>query len=826
MRQRPLLPVLTAISLGLAACSPPAQGSGSAADASDDTFGFVDTGAGGLGDTGADTAASSDSNADDGAPSDTLDDTGGGDAGDGAGADDGTGPDAADSGDSADDATTADSATGDGGSTDAGPSPTSACVTYVCNATTFTFAPPGGAVTVKLAGSMNAWKVDKAPELLDPDGDGTFELVTTLSPGTYSYKFVADDKWYQDPTNPDGVDDGYGGQNSVIVVPSCNGPLKLEGHATDEDKGSFDATFSVQQGPIALSDLAVTVDWKPAPAGALSWKEQGKTLGLQLTGLPAGVHDVRVGCGVHEQLLKVAVKAPSDWRDTVLYFAMTDRFVNGDSNNDAPFADVPASTNWAGGDFAGLKQKVEDGYFSDLGVGAIWISWPVVQPAKAEPGGRPDASGCNLDPKKIPYVPIAYSGYHGYWPVEPDAVEPRFGTLEELRAFVTAAHAKGIRVLLDFTANHVHTDSPWFKNHQEDGWFHLPAEVCADVGWETKPVECWFTNYLADFDHDGPARYALLDSALGWAKKTGVDGFRVDAVKHVEMGFVEDLRRRVQDELELTGFPFWLVGETFTGDAGAIKAFVSPTRLHGQFDFSGNYAMLETFAKQWKGLDGLDAAWRGAFGVYGGDALMSTFLGNHDIARFLSVAAGTLTCGIWDMVSDQAAGWKSPPAAVESSEPYERLQLGFAWLFAVPGIPLLYHGDEFGMPGAGDPDNRRMMRFGSQLTANEATTLAYVQQLGKARAAHPALRKGSWAEPLWKEADFIAFARTLGDDRVVVLVHRGGAEKSGTLDVSSVGWADGTALVDALSGVDVGSVTGGKLAFTVPPRTARYLVAK
>lgn len=839
---RSLWPALAALAAStwvaavLSGCSPPKQGN--VVVGASDGFVLIDTGSGGIdadGDAGAGDGAIVDAIGDgaivdalvtpdaavDGAATDT----------DSAGALDAASDTNDAVGDGANtDGTAADAAANPDASSDGGSGGPSVCDTFVCGQLTFSFTPPAGTTTVKLAGSMNAWKVDFAPELLDGDGDGTFELTTMLSPGTYQYKFVAGDKWSADPNNPFSVADGYGGQNSLLIVPSCAGPLTLLGHSTDENAGTFDATFDVDGGPLSLADVAVTVDWQAAPAGALTWKVPGTTLALALNGLAPGIHDVRVGCGPHALLLKVTIKAPSDWRDVVLYFAMTDRFVNGDASNDAPFANMPAQTNWQGGDFKGLQQKVNSGYFSDLGVGAIWISWPVAQPTTAEPGGRPDAVGCNLDAKKISYVQIAYSGYHGYWPVQPDVVEPRFGTLAELNALVTAAHSKGIRILLDFTANHVHTDSPWFKDHQDDGWFHLPAEVCGDIGWDVKPIECWFTNYLADFDHDGPARYALLDSAISWAKKTGVDGFRVDAVKHVEMGFVEDLRRRVQDELELTGFPFWLVGETFTGDAGAIAAFVSPTRLHGQFDFAGNYAILETFAKQWKGLDGLDASWRGSFAIYGPDALMSTFLGNHDIARFLSVAAGTLKCGIWDMVSDQAAGWKSPPTPEPSAEPYERLRLAFAWLYAVPGIPLVYHGDEFGMPGAGDPDNRRMMRFGSALTTNEAATLTYLQALGKARAAHPALRKGTWAPALWAEADFIAFARTLGEDRVVVVINRGAGDKTATLDVSGVGFADGTALVDAISGaggvvVSGGVVSGGKLALTVPARTARYFVA-
>ncbi len=817
--------VAALLALGATAgCSPPPQGSGAEsdtapADSANDGFRFGETDSGAA---SADTASTDDATAP--LPSDT-DTAGGATDGDAmAGGGDAADAVAEDQGEVASGEDANDGASADTGQD--GASAESACKSYACGLTSFAFTPPAGATSVKLLGTMNGWQLGNAPELEDPDGDGVFELTLPLSAGTYQYKFVADGKWYQDPSNPDGAPDGYGGQNSKVVVPTCLGPLLLKSQSSDAATQSFQATFAVTKGPIATADLQLTVNWQPAPAGALTWKVQGEELSLHLKGLGKGIHDVRLGCGAHSHLLKVAFDAPQDWRDTILYFAMTDRFVNGDKANDAPFPDLPLAVNWQGGDFAGIGQRIDDGYFSSLGVGAIWISWPVAQPTQPEPGSRPDTLGCGLDPKKIPSLPVSYSGYHGYWPVKVDQVEPRFGTLADLRAMVQKAHGKGIRVLLDFTANHVHTESPWYAAHKDDGWFHQPAKVCADIGWDVAPVECWFTNYLADFDHDGPARYALLDSAVRWVHDTGVDGFRVDAVKHIEMGFVEDLRQRVSDEFELTGFSFWLVGETFTGDAGAIANFVGPKRLHGQFDFAGNYAILETFAKGWKGLDGLDASWRAHFAIYGGDALMSTFLGNHDIARFHSLASGALSCGIWDMVSDAAAGWKNPPGPSSDAQPYEMLRLAFAWLYAVPGIPLIYYGDEFGMPGGGDPDNRRMMRFGTQLGDHEAATLAFLKKLGQVRAAHPALRTGSWGQPLWKQADLLAFARVAGEDRVVVLLHRGAGGMQGSLDVSSVGWADGSKLVDALSGLDAGSVENGKVTFTMSPRTVRYLVAK
>ncbi|HAN30797.1 MAG TPA: hypothetical protein DCQ06_04300 [Myxococcales bacterium] len=155
---------------------------------------------------------------------------------------------------------------------------------------------------------------------------------------------------------------------------------------------------------------------------------------------------------------------------------------------------------------------------------------------------------------------------------------------------------------------------------------------------------------------------------------------------------------------------------------------------------------------------------------------------------------------------------------------YEQLKLAFTYLYTTPGIPLIYYGDEFGLPGAGDPDNRRMMRFDGALSTFESQTLEWMKQLGQLRAKHPALRAGAWSPPLWKEADFLAWSRSLDKDLVIVLIHRGDAQlKKGTLSVPAV--ADGTALVEWFSGKKM-VVNQGKLPFEIAARSAQVWTAQ
>jgi glycosidase len=419
---------------------------------------------------------------------------------------------------------------------------------------------------------------------------------------------------------------------------------------------------------------------------------------------------------------------------------------------------------------------------------------------------------------------VKYTGYHGYWPASLDEVEPRFGSKLELQELVNAAHARGIRVLLDFTANHVHSASSFWNDHQSDGSFHTPPAMCGDVGWDAYAETCWFDSFLPDINYDHPpARQTMVETALYWVEQTGADGYRFDAVKHLEMSFVNDLRAATKAHLEHGGNTFYIVGETFTGDAGLIMNYVSDDRLHGQFDFPSNLALLQGFGARSLSLSDMDSQIRGTKGFYGHETLMSTFLGNHDIARFASLASGHIWCGPWDVTSNKAQGWLGQPGDATALG-HELLRVGLTYTMTVPGVPLLYYGDEIGLAGAGDPDNRRFMRFDGDLSGEEAATLSFVQRLLQARRDSPALRRGEWTQPLWNDGDVLAWARTLADDKAVVIVNRSDQLRTGSLDVGSVGVPDGT-LTERLSQSQV-SVSGGSMSFSLPPRSAWVLLAE
>ena len=440
-----------------------------------------------------------------------------------------------------------------------------------------------------------------------------------------------------------------------------------------------------------------------------------------------------------------------DWHDAVLYFAFTDRFYNGNTGNDKKSGtwENSQAADWYGGDFAGLKKKVESGYFDRLGVNTLWIS-SVTKNTEAT------SEGTNGDNHN-------YSAYHSYWPVSAfrtdsnasefgslPAIEDHFGTMEELKELVDACHKRCIRVLVDFAANHVFKDSPMVSKHPD--WFNdlSNPQLCDNNNnWDNYSEKCWFSQDLPDINYENKdARDAMVAHAKWLIEQTGIDGFRVDAVKHMNIEFIKDLRRMVNS---LNKNPmFYMVGETFTGDINLLNKYIGDDLLHAQFDFPLYYKVQNVL----KGNGFYDLA--ANYNAQYKSDLMGTFMGNHDVARALSVANGENE-GKW--------GFNSTP---DNWVPYFRVKLAWTFLLTRPGVPLIYYGDEAGMPGSNDPDNRRMMQFCDQLNAEQQGMLEYVQKLGQIRREHPATRYGTredlhmdnenWCYLMKKDSDVILVA--------------------------------------------------------------------
>ena len=546
---------------------------------------------------------------------------------------------------------------------------------------------------------------------------------------------------------------------------------------TPNPSGGFDVTVPANDEQIIVYKFVVDGQWIPDPENSRRSPD----------GYGGFNSVVRVDCD------HCPHRAAMDWRDGILYFVMLDRFYDGDPSNNAPVSGAEMPGQYQGGDIAGLKQKIDEGYFNDLGINTIWITSPLDNTHLAEPGSDGHI----------------YSGYHGYWPKDETLVDSHFGTEAELKAMVADAHAHGIQILIDYVMNHVTTDSPIYQ--QNPGWF-WPNDngsggncVCGQgCPFDTK---CWFDTFLPTFDMlNDDARRWSVGNAIQWAKDLDIDGFRLDAVKQVETVWFTDLRARVQGEVAWDQ-PFYMVGETFDGNRDLIKSYVDPnTKLDGQFDFPLRAQVLYTLLHRSGSMNDLASFVASNDTYYGPGSVMSTFLDNHDVPRAMEHALDTPMYDPWD--GGKENNWSNQPTLPDSPTPFQRLEVAYAFLFTSPGIPMLYYGDEYGMPGAGDPDNRRFMQW-SGYTQNQTWLHDQIAALAKMRAQHPAVRHGTRTQ-LGVTNDVFTYTMSGEGDTVYVALNRSDSPQDAT------GLPSGT-YKDLVSGQTLTAP------FQIPPRTGLVL---
>jgi len=676
-----------------------------------------------------------------------------------------------------------------------------------------------GETSVALAGEFTDWAAGELP-LEDPDGDGIWELTldaAALPPGSYGYKFhTGSDLWIMDPSNPlsKWVDEV---ENSKLAVPDCAVPeLRLTALDVDAAAGTVGVVVAALDTPYGVDPDTASVLVDGEQMSSVPFDPVTNLFDVQLSGLTRGSKvTLRFAAGnaagpAEELILPVWIEDEGEWswRDSVIYFAFTDRFADGADDHDDGLPCAPDHlANWKAGDWPGITQKIEEGYFDGLGVNVIWISPPYDNPAECMDG--------NLEGE-------LYTAYHGYFPVSLTEPEERFGDMDDLRALTGAAHARGIRVIADLVANHVYWSAEIYQEHQGDGWFH-DYTPCAPA-WDN-PVECWFQSYMPDWDHTvDPVVELVTDSAVYWAREADLDGFRVDAVKHMQHNFSRTLRWKLDRALAHGTHRFYLVGETFMGEWGGgdglaetvIKEYVNPWELDGQFDFPMYWALLEA-----AGRDEADFADLGQFltdshGYYGADSLMCSFIGNHDVPRFASHAAGQID-DLWGNGSSEQ-GWYDPPVQPVNPEAYLRTGLAFGLMMTLPEIPLIYYGDEIGLAGAGDPDNRRVMPW-TGLSEDQEALRAGIQVLGGLRRELAPLRRGDLGVTL-AEPDLLVFERIYDGEVVVVAASRSPLASRVGVRTESL---QGTTL-ERISGAAI-DVVNGEIPVDLPPFGIAVLTA-
>ena len=746
------------------------------------------------------------------------------------------------------------STTKEAGIADGGDDAATAIPDVVSCLTTFKYLPGAGQTvsSVQVTGEWNAF-ANPGVTMTGPDADGFYSGSVAIAPaaapvdsdqpGLVGYKLLVDGNYILDPAGRYRKYVG-GVENSAIHVADCHAPqLALisktnvrpaagQGHFT----GRVKFVEATEKTAIDPATVKVTLR-KDGVESAVTATLSGAEIDLDVGSLSDGKYTLFVnasdtkGKAAHALRLVFWVESETyDWRDTVIYMGVTDRVKDGDTSNDAAkTSGIDPRVDFQGGDYEGVRQMVADGTLDQLGIRAIWLT-----PFNTNPSDSFVASdGIHQT-----------MGYHGYWPTQARQVDPRFGGEAELHALIKEAHAHGIRILQDFVVNHVHQENAYFTEHPD--WFRTGC-LCGtnNCDWTVHRLDCLFASYLPDVNWTVPAvSDQYIADTRWWMDAFDLDGFRFDAVKHVEDAATLNLTSAIRDEFEPSGTKVFLTGETAMGwnncglacngdQYGTIAHYIGdPTKggggLDGQFDFVSYYAVPTTVWDKDNG-NGLHMPhadyWTQAAGwEYPAGAIMSQYIGSQDTARSVTISSYRGQDGAHDpgVPGNQ---WDNIAAAPPDEESYQRERMALAWLLTTPGAPMIYYGDEYAEWGGSDPNNRVMWYGAGALNSDETSTLAWSRKLGTARKNLIALRRGDYEPVLNTDEMNLVFARVTADRVNVALV---AMTLSSTTSVFSaplpptIPLANGTVLHDRLGGPDV-TVTGGAVQLSLAARGAAIL---
>jgi glycosidase len=433
-------------------------------------------------------------------------------------------------------------------------------------------------------------------------------------------------------------------------------------------------------------------------------------------------------------------------------------------------------TSWRlywGGDLAGIEDRLA--YLAGLGVTAIWMS-PHVD---------------NINEAAV-YGGVPNAGYHGYWARDFFRTEEHFGTLAEFDSLVAAAHAAGIKVIMDWAPNHTSPADPANPGFAEAGALYRNGTFVGDYvndpngffhhnGGITNFDDAYQSQYLnlfdlSDLDQQHPTVDTYLKDSVGHWLARGVDGIRIDAVKHMTAGWQRSAADRIVADEDVFLFGEWFLGSTSDPLYEANVRFANDSGI-SVLDFYLNIAMRQTFGQN-ASMATLDNAITATAADYDYPENLITFVDNHDMSRFLTLQPSQ-----------------------------SRLHQALAFMLTVRGTPCLYYGTEQYLhndtDGGGDPFNRPMMPgFGTGTTAYQL-----VADLSALRRSQPALAWGTHQQR-WMNNDVYIYERRFFDDVVLVAINKGTAAQPITGLLTALppgGYGDELGGLLGGSGISVGS---------------------
>ena len=625
--------------------------------------------------------------------------------------------------------------------------------------------PAQPAAHVEVIGEFNGWR-RPGVRLTAGAAEGYLSAAVDLAPGEQRYLFVEDGTKVLDRAV--GTTAFVAGEEvSLVEVSDCHRP-ELTVLEVTRGPSRVEARLVLERGEI---------DPASVEADGLAFTATGSE--LRVVWDHAGPGKKRVRVRLRDRRGNAVERLVSLWqsedgeafdpRDAVVYQIMVDRY-RGAAGWLAP----PSSPSGrAGGTLRGVLAAIEAGELERANV--IWLS-----PLNQNPEGDFPGTDGRL-----------YSSYHGYWPVSARDLDARLGTEDDLRAVVEAAHARGIRVVLDVVPNHVHEGHPYAET---PGWTQGAGCTCgtASCDWATNIESCRFAPYLPDLDwkNDAVARQ-VTDDIADWVERFDLDGVRIDAVPMMPRAGSRRIATRLRRRFEHPGSKLWIIGENFTGPGGygSLRYHLGPFGLDTEFHFPLMWALRGAIARGDESMRAVSDAFQAGEEAWADSgAVMGLMIGNHDVPRFASVSTGEA----------DGDGW-SPASLASESSVFDKQLLAFGLVFTLPGAPFVYYGDEVALVGRADPDSRRVMPHPDELAADALRVREGVRRLARVRTCAAALRRGA-VRFHFADRERIVFSRALegeGARSVLVVATRNAFGVEG-LEIPLDGLPEGS-YVDVLS---------------------------
>lgn len=479
------------------------------------------------------------------------------------------------------------------------------------------------------------------------------------------------------------------------------------------------------------------------------------------------------------------LQAPGLTPNDVTYLIFPDRFSNGESDNDNADMQYRVKVDRGGlksrhgGDLAGVKSKLD--YLKELGISALWLN-PV------QTNDQPEES------------------FHGYAITDNYEIDPRFGSNKEYVDLVSEMRKRNMKMIMDIIPNHV-GDKHWMNQYYDTGWFNYKdtyvqtnfrAPTAADPygapSEKNLNTDGWFVATMPDYNQQNPHIASYLDQLyLWWIEYANLSGYRIDTYPYPDQAYMNHLM-----ELLLGEYPqLTIYGEAWVQHTTTQATFVKnnikgfeANRLPGVTDFSMCWAFQEACSKPFGWTDGLNRVYitQSEDFLYQDPSKNCTFLDNHDISRFYSMA------------NEDIDAWKR----------------GVTLLLTTRGLPCIYYGTEilmtgktdksdayvrFDFPGGwnGDPVNKFTPKG---RTSKENDAWKWMQSLNKARTSMPALGIGKTMQYSGINGIYVYFRYTDNQKVMVVLSQSDVAQ-----DISMARFAEITKGYGKMKNIQTGEIT-------------------